>query len=237
MLLLMVSKISTEPSLATQLNSFIKLMERNYKDVWVGADVGACIGIITHKYAEIMKHVYSFEPDPHNYKLLKSNFNEVKNVTTVNLAVCDEINELDFLTKSPSLQFDDNGTFINHPWWGIHRCGLNKEFINLKEWDDCSEFYSIKVPSTTLDEYFKDIFVDFIKIDVEGAEWDVFKGAQKLLEERDIIYQVEFHNERDWHKRKFLYDREYDIYDLDFNKLDRVYGEMPYHGYISKEEL
>jgi len=213
-----------DPHLIKQTNSFIELMKRKHKDNWVGADVGACIGVLTNQYAKLMEHVYSFEPDPANYKTLESNFNGVTNVTPINLAVSDEINEISFLTKS-------------QPSWGLQRCGLNKKYLDLEKWNDYEEFFPIKVSSTTLDEYFKDIFVDFIKLDVEGAEWDVFKGAQKLLEERNIIYQVEFHNDYDWHKRNFLYDLGYDIYDLDFNKWDKASEEKCYQAYVSKEAL
>tara|TARA_R110002124_G_C8553210_1_gene479549 strand:- start:42 stop:527 length:486 start_codon:yes stop_codon:yes gene_type:complete len=93
---------------------------------------------------------------------------------------------------------------------------------------------SSTIQCTTMDNYFKDKRVDFIKLDVEGAEWDVFEGAQELLK-RDILWQVEFHLNEDWHKREILFENDYNIFDLDFNKLEKD-SPRPYLAFLSKKD-
>jgi FkbM family methyltransferase len=41
--------------------------------------------------------------------------------------------------------------------------------------------YDRKIPCTTLDKYFSKIPVDILKIDVDGAEIDIFKGGKRFL--------------------------------------------------------
>lgn len=47
------------------------------------------------------------------------------------------------------------------------------------------------VPVTTLDSEFKDVKVDFIKIDVEGFEKSVLHGAESLIESQKPVMMVE----------------------------------------------
>lgn len=78
------------------------------------------------------------------------------------------------------------------------------------------------MPVITLDSYFKDnniVKVDFIKIDTEGFESEVFKGAEKIFKElKPKFIQIEFN----WHqlfRNTSLYYfaqrlTEYDMYQL-----------------------
>jgi FkbM family methyltransferase len=57
-----------------------------------------------------------------------------------------------------------------------------------------SEFETISVPMVRLDDYFAgDERISFIKVDVEGAEFEVFKGAERILREQSplIIFECE----------------------------------------------
>jgi hypothetical protein len=73
-------------------------------------------------------------------------------------------------------------------------------------------------------------------VDVEGAEWDLFEGAQNLLKTKDILWQVEFHLDEDWHRREILFENGYSIYDLDFRKLSKD-DARPYQAILSKGDL
>jgi hypothetical protein len=57
------------------------------------------------------------------------------------------------------------------------------------------EWREIAVPSSTLDELFGSRVPDFIKIDVEGAELSVLRGAQRILNHGSTIFLIELH---DW---------------------------------------
>lgn len=56
------------------------------------------------------------------------------------------------------------------------------------------EFETISVPMVRLDDYFgKDERIAFMKIDVEGAEFGVFRGAERILREQSplLIFECE----------------------------------------------
>jgi len=97
----------------------------------------------------------------------------------------------------------------------------------------------IEFKSTTLDEFCetnKIDFIDLLKIDTEGHEWDVLLGARRMLSERRIQFiQFEF-NEMNVIARVFLKDfydllKDYRIYRLDSNRL------IPLFEYSSANEI
>jgi FkbM family methyltransferase len=54
-----------------------------------------------------------------------------------------------------------------------------------------------KVKCTTLDDYFKDIKLDYLKIDTEGSELDVIKGGIETIKKCKYVV-IECHYEKDW---------------------------------------
>jgi hypothetical protein len=61
-----------------------------------------------------------------------------------------------------------------------------------------------------LDE-FVDQEIDFIKIDVEGAEVDVIRGAKQLIHTRKPMLVIELHNTED-EVREAMSEFDYDLY-------------------------
>jgi FkbM family methyltransferase len=58
---------------------------------------------------------------------------------------------------------------------------------------------AIEVQAITLDEYASQSTApDFIKCDVEGAEVEVFRGAQRLLSQEKPDILCELHGEENW---------------------------------------
>jgi FkbM family methyltransferase len=57
------------------------------------------------------------------------------------------------------------------------------------------DYQSISVPMVSLDDYFdRDQRVSLLKIDVEGAELEVFKGAERILREQSPLLVFECEN-------------------------------------------
>ena len=115
-------------------------------------DIGAHIGYYTLQFANLVGStgkVYAFEPEPKNFELLKKNvqINKHDNVVLIQKIVSDKVGIVEFFIS----KFDSIG---------------NKLFKS----DESGS--SIKVGSTTLDEYFKDLKkkIDFIKMDIQGGE-------------------------------------------------------------------
>ncbi|MES2284321.1 MAG: FkbM family methyltransferase [Bacteroidota bacterium] len=143
------------------------LIMNTVKKGMVVLDIGANIGYYTVKMASIVGDegkVLAFEPNPLMVKELKNNIelNNLKNV---------QIHEIALSNISGSL------TFYN-PSKGKEAHGSLKQ-NNTFDFDDTRE-----VRAERLDDVLKNAGiqkVDFIKIDVEGAEYEVLAGAKELL--------------------------------------------------------
>lgn len=135
-------------------------------------DVGANIGVHTRYFSKLTGRsgrVYAFEPSPENFRHLLDNTKHLKNVILSNTAVGE-------------------------------RCGTTKLFksnelnVDHRTFDSSDGRHSIDVPLISLDSYFpQGQRVDFIKIDVQGFELSVVKGAQRIFTENwDIKVLMEF---------------------------------------------
>ena len=136
-------------------------------------DIGAHIGYYTLQFANLVGStgkVYAFEPEPKNFELLKKNvqINKHDNVVLIQKIVSDKVGIVEFFIS----KFDSIG---------------NKLFKS----DESGS--SIKVGSTTLDEYFKDLKkkIDFIKMDIQGGEGKATLGMKNLLKENKNLKIVQ----------------------------------------------
>jgi FkbM family methyltransferase len=126
-------------------------------------DIGANIGYYTLILARLVGErgkVYAFEPDPTNYELLKRNIalNGYKNVVPVMKATSNK-----------------NGTLR------LYLCRDNKAMHRVYDSQYCDGF--IEIEAIRLDDYFagREEKIDFIKIDIEGAEYAALEGMATLL--------------------------------------------------------
>ena len=133
-------------------------------------DIGANIGAFSIFFAKKSFKVTSFEPISFNCKLLalSSNLNSINNIQIENTIISDFNGECKFLIANESgLSGIISDDIENH-----------KEYLKKTYNDFAKEIITIK--SRTLDSF--DIErVDIMKIDVEGAELKVIKGATNTL--------------------------------------------------------
>lgn len=128
-------------------------------------DIGANRGDATSAGIQKGYKVIALEPAPKVYKDLVSNFIYNDNVIPLKFAVSDKDNEIIEFYEAE----EDGLSTINKDW-------LTSEGMPYKG----KEFRTIKANTITIDTLAK-IYgnPDLIKIDVEGAEWSVFKGMTK----------------------------------------------------------
>jgi len=140
-------------------------------------DVGAHRGESVLFFKEIFpeSRIYSFEPDPENFLLLKKTCSQIKHLKeeciAINKAVCEKVGDVIFYRQG--ISHLGGLSPINKS--SKDSLGYAKEASNL----------SISVESITLDQFAQEFAVsqvDILKIDVQGHEVDVLKGAQKILE-------------------------------------------------------
>ncbi|MBE3128584.1 MAG: FkbM family methyltransferase [Actinobacteria bacterium] len=124
-------------------------------------DVGANIGKFSVIVAKnLYGKVYAIEPHPQTFDILRKNIklNNLKNVEAINFACSSKKGDID-------LYIDERGTLG-------HSIKADSKSVGKRK---------IKVKAICLDDLEIDN-VKLIKIDVEGAESDVLKGAKKILE-------------------------------------------------------
>ena len=132
-------------------------------------DVGANIGYFTLLCSELAKKVYAFEPEERNFKILCENIklNHRANVVTIQKAVGDINNKATlYLSRNES---------------GEHSLIQGR----VKRVKAQTEVDVVKLDDIIEDE------IDLIKIDVEGNEIAVLRGAERLLRNPNIKLIVE----------------------------------------------
>jgi len=134
-------------------------------------DVGANIGYHTTAFASKAKKVYAFEPNPHNFSMLQKNTANLKNVELINAAVGDHNGTTKIGDFDPEVSTDN---------FGMMKCGEE----------------GVDVPLVRLDTLPFD-GPDVIKIDVEGYEYAVIKGCEKMLETRRPMFYYEAHETKE----------------------------------------
>jgi FkbM family methyltransferase len=160
------------------------VIEKIVKENFICFDIGANIGHLSILMAKKAKNglVLSIEPSPRIFSYLLDNIqiNRLKNVIPLNIAISEENGIKEFFTFTYA---DDQSALV----------------IN-KNWK--SEKY--KVATLRLDELIKILGInkiDFLKIDVEGAELLVLKSLRKHIDRVKYVW-FEFNEENYW---KFNY--------------------------------
>lgn len=149
-------------------NSMKLFKNRKYN---VSFDLGAFVGdtsYLIHKAFEA-KRIYAFEPERDNFKILKETI---------------RINKLNKIVQPVQL-----ATGLSNSSLSFKASGGASAFIKKNEKG------SYKVSVRSLDSFVKEgniEKVDFIKMDIEGAEFDTLKGAIKTLkrDKPDLIITV-----------------------------------------------
>lgn len=199
-------------------------------------DVGANCGFFTYKMsllAGARGAVYSFEPLKHAYAQILR-FKEIynlNNITTFNVALSDKTGNIKM--EIPFV----NGRQIS----GLaHIKGEKRKahprFKNILKNYKETAVDIIETKVTTLDALFADIpRVNFIKIDVEGLEHRVLRGAQKIIAAHRPIIQCELFWGNDKKVISFLKEKGYKRYVLD--GVEYISYFFPKETVVNEKEL
>ncbi len=145
----------------------IKFFIKNLKEDDIFYDIGTEKGLYTSLALEFCKEVYSFEPMPEFFNILKSNFSKYKNVILNRMAISDNVGTVSF-SKDPTTIVED----------------VKKIYHKKSE--------EILVETITLDEYIKNHKAPtFIKMDIEGAEYLAIKGGINMFKNYSPVIAME----------------------------------------------
>lgn len=145
----------------------VTFLKANCKNGMTVIDIGAHLGLMSVTIAHLVGKqgkVYSFEPTPITYntliKIVKlNNFSEI--IECINEAVSDVDGEINFFISET--EGSNANSMVNRP--------ENKRT-------------GVKIKTITIDSFIKKkniTKIDIIKIDAEGVEYSVLKGAKQTL--------------------------------------------------------
>jgi FkbM family methyltransferase len=174
--------LSGECDYSGEVNALRKISKQlNDKPQLTVFDVGANIGKYALNFSKLLSANYTihcFEPSPKTFAILTNNVKQDPKIIPHCLGMGNE--------ETESVLYSNDVTNTQSSL--IQR--------DMSHWD---ESYSLKNPETvritTLDHFCAKNnigFIDFLKIDIEGYEWNFFKGAKQTLEAAKIgIIQFE----------------------------------------------
>lgn len=174
-------------------------------------DIGADKGYYSFLLCNNFKKVIAFEPGD-SIKILKDNIRQfkTKNVEAIKKAVYD---------------FDGEAVMYRAEYKKYNVCVAEMPLVPLPiraqfHPEDHKFIGETKVDCVCLSSFLKDVsLVDLIKVDVEGAEWNVLKGAEAVMK-KIKRWVVELH--QPWRKKEleqFFRERGYSFEWLTFGKL------------------
>ncbi|HBG06010.1 MAG: hypothetical protein A2075_15605 [Geobacteraceae bacterium GWC2_58_44] len=174
------ARMYTVPLTGTFESKETELLRRLIQPGQVCVDVGASFGwytVLLSRLVGASGRVCAFEPIPHTFSVLSRNIslNGCDNVTLETCALADAAGERDLYLPD---------------------CGVSGS-LELHPYD--SSYESIRCRIETLDWYCKETGVervDFIKADIEGAEWLLLKGGEEAIRRWQplLLLEVQAHS-------------------------------------------
>jgi len=160
-----------------------RFLSKTHGDLFV--DVGANLGRYAIMLSSNYKKIIAIEPEPSNMNHLKRNLLQagIDNVDLLQIAISDREGYVNLYLARHS-----GGHTIKKGYYSRH----------------------IKVKSSTLNSILKnDPHIDLIKVDVEGAEWQVLKGSEMIIHKIQS-WMIEVHDPKDKNKlAEYLQSRGY----------------------------
>lgn len=145
--------------------------ERTLRGTTRFIDVGASHGVYTYHANQILEgaEIIAIEADPERFRILEENAKKwsgdsSNTIRCVHAAASDE----DERRSSPEVTFYTTGTQISGGLFSVN--------------ERSDDYAPVTVPLVCVDDFFVPTSQTFVKIDVEGAELRVLKGATKHIE-------------------------------------------------------
>ena len=145
-------------------------------------DVGVYRGVYSYEMAKYSKIVHAFEPNPIIFKDIKLNLSKIiKNISFYGYALSDHENTSILKVPIRNKNFDRNNY---EEYFQMGKATIHKE----NKMEDIETF---EVKSKKLDSFSFSNKISFIKVDVEGHELAVIRGAENTIKKNKPILLVE----------------------------------------------
>lgn len=160
-----------------EYDDLVFLFDKLNKEPKVIFDCGANIGFVTYQFLKRFKNatIYSFEPNPSVFSVLKKSTENNKNVFVFNKGIGNENLNLNFYKNN------NTGTSSFLEPNDFHKAHLARKYEK------------IEIPIVSIANFCKENKIDkidILKLDIEGFELNALKGCEKMLEKNqvDFIY-------------------------------------------------
>jgi len=162
----------------------LKLLPELVDRAKIALDIGANKGVYTHTLARLCCAVQAFEPHPKMYPLLARAL--PANATAHNVALSDADGTAELVIPS------------------YNKAGFTNQGASLDVSKKSAPFgyETVAIQARTLDSY-NFTNVGFIKIDVEGFEASVIKGALNTIRREKPVLMIEI---EEWHRKRPIED-------------------------------
>ncbi|WP_375561853.1 FkbM family methyltransferase [Bernardetia sp. OM2101] len=200
-------------------------------------DIGACEGESSIFYSEHFPNakLYTFEPVPSNFELIKKNTASYSNITPFQIALSNENGTATFHVSSGTPENIDNEDTTDY---GNKSSSLLSPELHTSTHQWLKFENKIEVQTQILSDFCKEKQIpkiDFIHIDVQGAELMVFEGAYEFIKNIDCIWmeveEIELYKGQPLKPdvEKFMYKRDF------FKVLDTTNGQAGDQFYAKKD--
>lgn len=152
------------------------LKKKNITDGFHLIDVGGASGVVSKMFSSALEKslIHSFEPISDSFNLLSESVKGITNIKIYNSALGSEDTEIEINVASriTSSSLYEINTRIGDPYFAENLKHSRSEKIKIKKLDD---FFSSKDK------------ISMIKLDVQGFELEVLKGASETLQNTHYI--------------------------------------------------
>jgi FkbM family methyltransferase len=188
---------------------------------FVVVDVGAKGSIETIQEITSLIEVHAFEPNPYEFETLQKKYllHSFKKLFLNNLGLSDIVGNSNFMISNKSsmssLLQPDIENYKKH--FGSYN--------DYKEWAwGISPQQQIDIALTTLDQYFeKSVRIDYLKIDTQGSELSILKGAEQLLKKGHInVIKVEVSTIATYQQQAYFSDIDIYLRNLNYCLVDFI---------------
>lgn len=190
-------------------------LNSNKESIKTLVEIGTHFGTDTIELRKILpkSEIFCFEPDPRNIKVIEK-FWDGQNIANIyELALSNFNGKTKFYLSSGDCSFWTNDELLSNNDWSASN-SLKKPIKHLERHSWITFDNTIEVNCIRLDDFepLKNKIIDFIWMDVQGAEELVIEGSIKTLNNTKFLY-TEYSNEE-------LYEGQ-----LDLNSLLTLLGE------------
>lgn len=188
-------------------------------------DVGANVGKTVTKYLNLFPNadIHAFEPIPEANEKFKATHADKKNIVLSNCGLSDNVGA----TKLNVNESIDTSSILES-----QEIGASSDKL-------CKTVMQIEIKVQTIDNYCEKAGInqiDILKIDTQGSELNILKGAEKMLQSKaiDVIFTEVYFKEQYVDQptmyeialflKKYGYEL-YDLYEIYYNEKQMLWGD------------